>query len=88
MLLVPFEWIGIVLALMIIVPLSRRALFFVCDVLSRVMYRFDGRGRRRSLENLHIICGTCRGAEGTKAFNPKKGPYRPTPAEERIILRS
>lgn len=85
---VPFEWIGIVLALLIILPLSRRALFFVCDVLSRVMYRFDGRGKRRSLENLHIICGTCRGTEGTKAFDPKRGPYRPTPDEERIIRRS
>ena len=85
---VPFEWIGIVLALVIIVPLSRRALFGFCDVLSRVMYRFDGRGRRLALANLHVIRGTCTGAEGTEAFNPKRGPYRPTPDEERIIRRS
>ena len=88
MLLVPFEWIGIVLALVIVVPLSRRALFGFCDVISRVMYRFDRRGKRLALANLHVIRGTCTGAEGTKAFNPKKAPYRPTPDEERIIRRS
>lgn len=87
-LLVPIEWIGISLALAIITPLPRRALFGFCDFLSRVMYRFDGRGKRRALENLHIIRGTCTGDEGTVRFDPDSGPYRPTRAEELIIRRS
>ena len=87
-LLVPFEWIGIVLALAIFIPLPRRALFAICDFLSCVMYHFDGRGKRRSLENLHIIRGTCTGDEGTVKFDPDSGPYRPTWREELIIRRS
>lgn len=87
-LLVPFEWIGIVLALVILVPLPRRALFAICDFLSCVMYHFDGRGKRRSLENLHVIRGTCTGDEGTVKFDPDSGPYHPTRAEALIIRRA
>lgn len=88
LLLVPIEWIGIGLALMLIIGLPRRVLLLICDVLSRTMYRFDRRGKRRALENLHIIRGTCTGDEGTVRFDPDHAPYRPTREEELIIRRS
>lgn len=86
--LMPFEWVGIVVALVIILPLNRRVLFGFCDLLSRGMYRFDRRGKRRALENLRIVCGTCMGSEGTPDFDPDRAQYNPTRDEERIIRRS
>ena len=92
-LLVPFEWIGIALALCIIPWLSRRALFGLCDGLSRVMYVFDRRGKRRALRNLRIvrrrepyICSEQ--IYGEVLFDPDRAPYDPTASEERIIRRS
>ena len=87
-LLVPFEWFGIGVALSIIPWLSRRGLFRFCDFLSALMYFFDRRGKRRALENLRIIRGTCTGLEGTFDFDPDKADYRPTYAERLIIRRS
>ena len=52
------------------------------------MYRFDRRGKRRALENLHILLGQATGAEGTKAYNPDRAAYSPTAREEKIIRRS
>lgn len=48
-LLVPFEWIGIAFVLCVIPWLSRRALFGLCDCLSRVMYAFDRRSMARAV---------------------------------------
>ena len=87
-LLVPVEWLGIGLAFCVIPWLSRRALWRCCDFLSAVMYRFDRRGKRRALENLHILLGQATGAEGTKAYNPDRAAYSPTAREEKIIRRS
>ena len=87
-LLVPFEWFGIGVALSIIPWLSRRGLFCFCDFLSALMYLFDRRGKRRALENLRIIRGTCTGLEGTFDFDPDKAGYRPSYAERLIIRRS
>lgn len=84
----PFEWFGIGIALCVIPWLPRRALFALCDVLSAMMYLFDRRGRRRALESLRIVRGTCTGLEGTFAFDPDKANYRPTRAERLIIRRS
>lgn len=84
----PFEWLGIGLALSLFVWMPRRMLFFFCDMASRTMYRFDRRGKRRALENLHIILGKCVGDEGTPRFNPKRVEYKPTKAEELVIRRS
>ena len=93
-LLVPFEWVGIALALCIIPWLSRRALFGLCDCLSRVMYAFDRRGKRRALQNLRIvrrhepcICPEQVYRE-VVLFDPDCAPYDPTVSEERIIRRS
>ena len=88
MLLVPFEWFGIGVALCIIPWLPRRGLFCFCDFLSALMYLFDRRGRRRALENLRIVRGTCTGLEGTFDFDPDKAAYDPTRAERLVIRRS
>ena len=87
-LLVPVEWLGIGLAFVVILWLPRNGLFAFCDFLSRLMYRFDRRGKRRALENLRILRGTCTGDEGTPDYDPDRAPYHPTAAEERIIRRS
>ena len=84
----PFEWAGIAVALVIILPLSRKALFGFCDFLSRCMYRFDRRGKRRALENLRIVRGMCTDPERALDFDPDKARYNPTRDEERIIRRS
>ena len=91
--LVPFEWIGIGLALCVIPWLPRRALFGLCDFLSAVMYLFDRRGKRRALRNLRIvrrrdadICSEQIYAE--VAFDPDKARYDPTPTEAKVIRRS
>ena len=84
----PFEWIGIGIALCIIPWLPRMALFALCDVFSAVMYFFDRRGKRRALENLRIVRGRCTGLEGTFDFDPDKANYCPTRAERLVIRRS
>ena len=88
MLLVPFEWIGIGVAFCVIPWLPRRGLFCLCDFLAALMYLFDRRGKRRALENLRIVRGTCTGLEGTFDFDPDKADYRPTRAERLVIRRS
>ena len=87
-LLVPAEWLGIGVALCIIPWLPRCALYAFCDALAAVMYCFDRRGKRRALENLRIIRGTCTGLEGTFEFDPDKADYAPTRAERLVIRRS
>lgn len=87
-LLVPFEWFGIGVLLCIIPWLCRRGLFCLCDILAALMYVFDRRGKRRALENLRIVRGTCTGLEGTFDFDPDKADYNPTRAERLVIRRS
>ena len=87
-LLVPFEWVGIGLALATIPWLSRGALFALCDCLSRVMYAFDRRGRRRALENLRILRGQRPDFKAILRFDPDVSKYDPTEREEKIIRRS
>ena len=87
-LLVPFEWFGVAFGLCIIPWLSRGGLYALCDFLSVFMYAFDRRGKRRALENLRIIRGTCTGLEGTFGFDPDKAKYNPTRAERLVIRRS
>lgn len=87
-LLVPFEWFGIGLAMCVMPFLSRRALFAVCDVLSRTMYRFDRRGKRRALENLRIVMGKREDDNAPWEYDPDTAKYDPSPVEEKIIRRS
>ena len=92
-LLVPFAWIGLGLFLCIIPWLSRHALFGLCDCLSRVMYVFDRRGKRRALRNLRIVRRhdpyiRSEHMYREVLFDPDRAPYDPTASEERIVRRS
>ena len=80
----PFEWLGIGLGILIFSNLPRRWMLGVCDFVSAVMYRFDDKGRRRSLANLRVIFGKI---ECDGILHPVK-VYDPTKAEEKIIRRS
>ena len=80
----PFEWVGIGLGIAIFSFLPRRLMLCVCDFVSAVMYRFDDKGRRRSLANLRVIFGRIK-CDGV--LRPAK-IYDPTKAEEKIIRRS
>ena len=87
-LLVPFEWFGIGLGLCVIPWLPRRALFALCDFLSRLLYAFDRRGRRLALQNLRIARGRVTSITKVLLFDPDKEPYDPSAAEETVIRRS
>ena len=54
---VPFEWIGIRLALWIIPSLSLPALLRLSRFIAAVGYFFDLSGRKVSAANLEVICG-------------------------------
>jgi lauroyl/myristoyl acyltransferase len=80
----PFKWLGIGLGIVVLSSLPRRWMLGVCDLLSAVMYRFDEKGRRRSLANLRVIRGQIK-SDGI--VRPVER-YDPTAAEEKIIRRS
>ena len=80
----PFEWAGIMLGIAVFSNLPRRWMLAVCDFVSAVMYRFDGRGRRCSLANLRVVRGGFKGC----GIVPPAEVYNPTDAEEKIIRRS
>lgn len=80
----PFEWLGIGLGLLVFSNLSRKWMLRVCDFVSAVMYRFDKKGRCRSLANLRVILGKIK-SDGI--VQPEK-VYNPSSAEEKIICRS
>lgn len=87
-LMAPFEWVGIGLGVLVLSSLPHRAMLAVCDVAASVMYLFDRRGRRRSLETLHVVLGRRRGAEGTADFDVDRAPYDPIPREAAVIRGS
>jgi len=82
------EWLGIGFAVLTLSWMPHRWMLMACDVASAVMYAFDRRGRRRSLENLHVVQGKVRGREGTAAFDADAAPYDPTRREKLVIRRS
>jgi len=88
LLLVPFEWVGIGLGLIVMPLLPRRVLFSFCDALSRVMYLFDHRGKRRALENLRIVFGKREEDREPWNYDPDTAVFDPTPKEDRILRRS
>lgn len=53
----PFEWMGVGLGYLILANLTHRGLFRVCDFISRVMYRFDRKGRKHAEANLRVLFG-------------------------------
>lgn len=86
--LVPVEWLGIVLALSLIVWLPRKGLFAFCDGLSCVMFLFDRRGKRRALENLRIVLGKRKDDSAPWVYDPDEAAFDPTPIERKILRRS
>ena len=80
----PFEWLGVVLGLLVFTNLPHRALLAVCDFAGAVMFAFDRRGRGLALFNLRVIEGVYpperdfRAAHGTP----------PTRRETLILKRS
>ena len=84
----PFEWLGIMIGLLVLPPLSHRLMLAVCDFASVAMYKLDRRGRRRSLEMLHVVLGKGQCGEGTARFDAERTPYLPTRREEKIIRGS
>lgn len=71
----PFEWLGIAVALLVFLPLTRRALWKVCDVISFGYWLFDRNGRRVAHENLRTIGRT------------RRVPHPLSAAAERRIVR-
>lgn len=86
--LAPVEWVGIGLALAVVPWLSRRALLGLCDLLSRIFFFFDRRGKRRALENLRILRGERRDLLDIFGFDPDRAKFAPTPRERLVLLRS
>ena len=69
------EWLAIAIGLLLLTSLPRRAMFATCDLLSRLMFRFDRRGRRHAEDNLAVMF-------------PQSALLKSSAARERIIRRS
>jgi len=80
----PFEWLGILLGLLVFSNLPHRALLALCDFVSAVMFRFDRAGRAVALFNLRVITGVYPPERSFKA--PHETP--PTRRETLILKRS
>ena len=87
-LLIVVEWSAIIPAMLVIPFLSRRLLYVLADVISRVFYRFDRRGKRRALENLRILAGKRKGQKQPWLFDPDAAAFDPSSAEDIILRRS
>ena len=88
LMLMPFEWLGVLLGAVVLSNVSHRVLFAICDVLSAVMYRFDVRGRKLALENLRVVEGVAPVRDFMHRFDPDKAVYDPTLREETVIRGS
>ena len=53
----PFEWLGILLGLLLFSNVTHRMMLALCDFASAVMYRFDRAGRAAALFNLRVVTG-------------------------------
>ena len=80
----PFEWLGIGLGIFVFSFMPRKLMLCVCDIISAVMYRFDDKGRRRSLANLRVVQGLIK----SNGIVLLEKVYNPTEREELIIRRS
>ena len=78
----PFEWLGILLGMLVFSNLSHHSLFIVCDLVSAVMYFFDRAGRSVALFNLRVITGVY------APDRPHDAPHdRPPSRREALVLR-
>ncbi len=80
----PFEWLGILLGLVVFSNLPHRAMLAVCDVASAVMFAFDRAGRAVALFNLRVITG--RYGPDVAASSGREAP--PTRRERLLLKRS
>ena len=80
----PFEWLGVVLGLLVFTNLPHRALLAVCDFAGAVMFAFDRRGRDLALFNLRVIEGVY---PPERDFRAAHGTL-PTRRETLILKRS
>ena len=78
----PFEWLGILLGILVFTNLPHGALFRLCDFISAVMFFFDRRGRAAALFNLRVIEGVYPPERCHKAAHDM-----PPTRREQIILR-
>ena len=78
----PFEWLGILLGMLVFSNLSHGALFALCDFVSRVMYFFDRAGRAAALFNLRVVTGAY------PPDRPYDAPHETPPSRrEDLLLR-
>ena len=78
----PFEWLGILLGLLVFSNLPHGALFALCDFVSAVMYFFDRAGRSVALFNLRVVTGVY------PPDRPYDAPHgTPASRREELILR-
>ena len=80
----PFEWLGILLGLLLFSNVTHRMMLALCDFASAVMYRFDRAGRAAALFNLRVVTGVYAPDRDAKA--PHDSP--PTRRETLILRRS
>ena len=78
----PFEWMGILLGILVFTNLPHGALFRLCDFISAVMFFFDRRGRAAALFNLRVIEGVYPPARSHKAAHDT-----PPMRREQVILK-
>ena len=71
----PFEWLGILLGMLILSNLPHRLLFALCDFLGATMLMFDRKGRALALRNLRVVLGS--------DVDPGASPTR----RERLIIK-
>lgn len=83
--LMPFEWLGIGLGVLVFTNLPHRWMRALCDVASVVLYRFDRHGRRLALENLRVVRGLRPVGARPVRFDPDAAAYDPTPREEKVV---
>ena len=88
MLRIPFEWLGIMVGVLVLSHLPRRQMQRLCDILSLVMYAVDRKGRKLALFNLRIVMGKeeVRKLSFAALRYVKLSP--PTPREAKILRRS
>ena len=80
----PFEWLGILLGLVLFTILPHRAMLAVCDFASAVMFAFDRAGRAVALFNLRVVTGTY--GPDVAAYAAREMP--PTHRETLLLKRS
>lgn len=78
----PFEWLGILLGMLLLSSVTHRMMLALCDLASAVMYCFDRAGRDVALFNLRVVTGVY--APGRDMTAPHDSPAT---SRETLLLR-